>query len=259
MMKRLLVLLGLLLSTLCISRPPIEGELRITLDVPSQVYADEEIRVYLDLDNRGNRTFKIDVAEFFDTDGFEKLSTCSRTNFILRPNGYESVECRLRYVSTPVPAEAKISARVEYSTNLTLVAPILLLTEEEYEKRRIAGTVGGLKERYSVSDGTMRVELELRANPILMRGKEEYVYLSLENLGDGIPENMRIDVQGTTPSGILTCPSGEIRSIGGKIEKVVCTIDVAAARDRTYLNLLAKIQLNYDYKVRKTATVSVIR
>ena len=122
-MRKVLPLLGLLLSILCISKTPIGGELRIALDVPSQVYAGEDIYVYLDLDNRGDKSYEISIAEFFDTDGFEKLSICSRRNFILRPNGYETVECKLRYTSSPVPAQARISA-VSY-THLTL--PTILL------------------------------------------------------------------------------------------------------------------------------------
>lgn len=270
-MKRGNVALTLVIAAICCgcientSTSVSYDKLDVRIDYPSEVYSGETFRVYLDILNHGNLTYKSLGADFFNTGSFTRISDCKMHYGNLEANGMASLECKLNYSREIENSVAEtIDARIFYTRNMTASLAFPVLSRQEYDTRRQLGTYSRRQTGFSQSNNEISIEMELSENPLVDFGGEKYLYFTIYNMGDGLIEEIQKKnvVVWSVPYGIVNSGDCSIPPVlfhdRGKFTKIACRLHPESVKSG-FENAFVFIDVMYDYEIRKTASISVRR
>lgn len=240
-----------------------QDRLDVSLDFPSEVYSGETFRVYLDIKNPGNLTYKALGADFFNTGSFTKLNGCEMQYGDIEPNGMATMECKLKYSrEIENPVTETIDARIFYSRNITASLAFPVLSRGEYDTRRQLGTYSELQTGFSQSNNEISVSMEITENPLVDFGNDKYLYFTITNKGDGFIEEIsrnNINVW-SVPYGIVSAGDCNIPIVlfhdKGTFTKIACKLHPESVKN-DFENAFVFIDVIYDYELRKSASISV--
>lgn len=270
-MKRAAVVLPMIFVAFCCgcidntSTSLSHDRLEASLDYPADVYAGETFRVYLDIRNAGNLTYKDLGAGFFNTGSFTKTSECEMQYGDLEANGMASLECRMKYSrELENPVTESIDARIFYTRNMTASLAFPVLSRQEYDTRRQLGTYSRRQTSFSQSSNEISVEMELSENPLVDFGVEKYLYFTISNNGEGFIDELQRKniIVWSVPFGIVSSGDCSIPPVlfhdKGKFTKIACKLHPESVKSG-FENAFVFIDVLYGYEIRKTASISVRR
>ncbi len=245
---------SIIIISLCVESKSYYG-LEISIDAPTEVLKNQEFTVFLDLKNNGTKSYDIE-AEFFDVGLFTKKGECKK-KFELKPRFEQSLECKLIYEKELEKEMLQtIYASVIYSSEFSMVKEIVLMTQEEYEGRRITKRLEGLPRTFVENNNDLEVLLELSENPIIVREANQYLYLTIRNVGNGIVkdiENLEIKILPNIP---IECDIPEKMYVERYGERIACKIN-AKNIEKSYLNAYVIINIKYKYQLKSFAEIIV--
>jgi hypothetical protein len=248
---------------------------------PAQIFSGSTTRVSIDLENNNPREITDIVFDVFDTGRLIKLtdddnSVCSdgRASLIsvMKPETFKSYYCTLAAPFIEEPSiTSQISAKVSYTTYLPSVQVVNLMSENEYLTRRATGSVVTMPQSYSYQDSNVQIAVDFSEPlPVIIRsGKDYFVYFTIRNIGDGLIESldkgdfMVYPVRSDGPR-IVDCANSidaatwHLDPVGKEFPKIACRL-VLPEGVGVVENYGLRVDLNYRYEVRQSATVDIIR
>lgn len=267
----LILLIAIVISCGCVERnnntPP--EPFHVGIDVPDSVFPDKEFSVYLDIINNQNKTYVVEGG-FYDLNGFESNGECSGGPWVLDKKEIKIIECKLKYPKEFVgesSVKKTIRAYVKYTTNITLGAQLLVLSEDEYILRKQTNNIPEVPTKFEKTENDIKVIVEFQENPFVITPtkKKAYMYVTIKNVGEGTiseidKNNFEISLLSDgreTSVGIVNCnlPS-KLYVEGDTFPKISCEIDFANANPN-YLNLFVIIKLRYSYDLRRSAQIKI--
>lgn len=208
-MKYAMIIALMIAAAGCISQTQTGKDLAVKMTAePPQVFQGQATTLFIDIDNRGGNNAYYVVFELFDT-GIMKLTRgidergCRKAFPALKPGEFQTFECKLQAGEVKETTSGRISAKTTFSAMLDAVQLIEMISREEYERRKAAGTFATQPRKYTYSDGRLALDIELSEEPPVIErsGKNYFIYLTIRNTGSGFvgdiePGNFVI-VQGT--------------------------------------------------------------
>lgn len=238
-----------------------DNGLIIRLDAPQSVRAKQEFSVFLELNNRGSQTYKMSV-DFFDVGMFKKKSECKK-EFELKPMFEKSIDCKLVFdydKDLTQNIEETIHSIIRYSTQFSIVKSFIAMTQEEYENRRITKRLEDLPKVFFENNGDIEVTIELSENPIIVRDIDSYLYIKIKNVGEGFVNDLKksdIEIK-MIPDIVTNCDIDDKISISRSEAIIPCKIELKNLKE-SYLNVYTIINIKYDYEIKKSAKINIIR
>lgn len=255
------IIISVLLSGCVQPNGKIAGGLVINLDAPESVRANQEFSVFLELSNKGDQDYKI-LVDFFDVGMFKKRTECKK-EFELKSGFEQHVDCKLVFETEKAitrDIDEMIYALIRYNTKFSMVRSFVIMTQQEYENRRITNRLEELSKRFIESNGDLEVTLELSENPIVARGVESYLYIKIKNVGDGFASDLKkedIEIK-VVPSFPISCDIDEKISIERGAANIPCKINVKNLKE-SYLNAYVIINIKYEYEMKKDAKIKIFK
>jgi len=233
---------------------------------PGQCNAEEPLYC----DSKGCSWNRCDICgcssgDCLSTGDCGKLNPCSKFLTDMDVGDVQTLECQLKAKLVPyTPYQTKVSARVRYETNLSVVQTIDMMTESWYQSHELAGTLQRRPKSYSYNDKNLQLDLEFSDEmPIIKRsGKESFVTFKLRNIGNGFIFGIRsADLKIIQNQEILK--SCKIDSCGlipiGK-DFPAFTCELSFPENINYLNnYIIIINIKYAYEVREEIPIEIIR
>jgi len=243
-----------IIISLCVETKSYYG-LEISIDAPKEVLKNQKFSVFLDLKNNGTKSYDIEV-EFFDVGLFTKKGECKK-KFELKPGFGQNIECKLVFekeIEKEMPQT--IYASVIYSSEFSMIKEIVFMNQEEYEGRRITRRFEALPKSFVENNNDIEALLELSENPIIVRNVEQYLYVTIRNVGNGIVkdiENFEIKILPNIP---IECDIPEKMYVERYGEIIACKINVKNI-EKSYLNAYVIINIKYKYEIKRLAEIIV--
>jgi hypothetical protein len=299
----LLLLFLLIFTAGCVSLPgifgatqQIGGGLFVTMRPdPQTVFAGGDVRVDIDVDNHNPRSISDVFINLFDP-GYLQLkgrldgstivpadatnSLCNRYLPAMRPGSFASLTCALgaRGIQQDY-LETTASASVAYTTDLSFLQIIDIMSEDEYTRRLEQGQLVTKPKSYSYQDKNVRIDVEFSESlPMVVRNRQYYMYITVNNIGNGFindihagqllaaPAGVQATVDGilqTLPQGIVNCadlddPNWSIHPSGNTFPRIACEVKMPEGV-RVIENYGLLVTLSYNYEVRGSAEVRILR
>ncbi|MBI2172858.1 MAG: hypothetical protein HYT73_01450 [Candidatus Aenigmarchaeota archaeon] len=215
------------------------------------------------------------------------VSGCRKAFSNMKPKEFQTFSCRLATGSVGESVVNRISAKTTFSAELNAVQLIELISREEYERRKAAGTFTTAPRKYTYSDSNVALDIEFSEDlPVIERdGKRYFIHMSVRNAGNGYIKELEpgdfIVTQKTSESSQILPETGETRivrvadtradslvrcdgleermsPIGDKFPRVTCefvppeNIDVIG-------NYPMGVKINYDYETRQNLDIRIIK
>ncbi len=268
---KLVGLLALVLLSLCVQRSEVSkpAGLILTIDAPSSVRVGEEFEVYVDLENNADKAYRIKKLELFDVGSF-KLIKCEpelQNRFPILPHGAKTLTCRLRAEQAIRDrVEVQIAARVIYENNVSFVQDFDVVSFEEYQKRVKAKQWKELPKSFTKQSEEIKATIELSENPMIKRNLTETLSVKFSDIGNGLLTKINCTLS-SLPLNLLYCLNCQkvkerwacaAHVKDKESEPLTCLVNLSAI-NQSYLKVFTKIQLSYDYEIRKTARIKVVR
>jgi hypothetical protein len=250
----IIVICSAIIISLCVESKKFYG-LEISIDAPQEVLKNQEFTVFLDLKNNGTKSYNIE-AEFFDVGLFTKKGECKK-KFELKPRFEQSLECKLIYdkeLEKEIPQT--IYASVIYSSDFSIIKEIVFMTQEEYEGRRITGRLETLPRTFVENNNDLEILIEITENPIIVRDVEQYLYLTIRNVGNGIVKDIENPEINILPNIPIECDVPKKMYVERTGERIACKIN-AKNIEKSYLNAYAIINIKYKYQLKSSAEIIV--
>ena len=144
-----------------------------------------------------------------------------------------------------------------------------VISQDEYNLRKNTGSLVTEPKSYSYRDKNIQLDVEFSEElPIIDKGKTEYIHFTIKNIGEGFLELLEagdIEIKTTTDyEGLLDCDiPARITPIGKEFPRISCGINIDIINPEGYVNYLSNhlvsIDIDYDYEIRKSIPVTVIR
>ncbi|MFH1420411.1 MAG: hypothetical protein ABIG30_00400 [Candidatus Aenigmatarchaeota archaeon] len=135
-----------------------------------------------------------DAIRFTTSEG---IFSCAYGRETLRPNGLASYACNLR---APPASEMMLKIETTYVrtkstfvTNISVPAIVGLIAEDEYIRQKNKGELSSGRSTFTKNDGNIQIDVSFsEPMPIVDRpDKEEYMYIDIRNVGDGVIDDIR--------------------------------------------------------------------
>ena len=188
---------------------------------------------------------------------------CYVTVYGLKSGELQTLECSLNVTqpgsliraTTPVTIALRAQFRARLSGSLTLDA----LSAEEWRRRQTTGTLETKPQSYTFSDGNIQAVLNFDRNGPYVSGDRVIASLSVRSTGDGSVLVLNpSDVLISQYSKAFNCPlETPLRSEKGVFSPVTCMLDVPQTAIATTYPITLTIY--YDYEIRRTVPVSIIK
>ena len=254
----------------CTARQYGEGiSVRMMAD-PDTIFANQDTKLYIDIENNDAQNIQGVKIDVFETGILspKKGQKCEDNLFDdLLPQQAYSFECDMSAKQIDQPyMSSDIFVSVSFKKILGFTQTIEMMTEQEYERQRLAGKIRSAPGSYSYRDNNIEALVDFSDElPLIKREyfgeiKKEYMYIKIRNIGNGFlgdltKESIVIEQKGSA----VKCAIPEKMSpIGNEFQRIACEIDLPPNVE--YIsNYDARISVVYSYDVRKTTSVKVVR
>lgn len=275
-MKKLILLLFLLPVVLvsgCISQTSVGNGIGVSSFIqPSQIYSGNKATVYIDIENKDISPVDASV-EVFNTGIFEKETECKAQYNQFLPKEIKTTHCKLIAPSFEKLSKPTTDTVIDYKVGLRkqFSAPIQfeIMSIEEYDKELYAGTLSYGSKSQSFSDPNININIEFsKQSPFIARdGEKAFMYIYVSSTGNGFlndidKTNFQLSVNNGADDSILNCDfpnqATKLTSIKGKFPPITCEINIP--NQKNYLrSFIIIIKYNYDYEVRGSIPITIIR
>ncbi|GEM_PF-5390352 len=269
----LVLLLPIILVSGCISQTSVGNGIGVSSFLqPSQVYSGTKATIYIDIENKDISAVDASV-EVFNTGILKKESECKAQYNQFLPKEIKTSTCVLTAPSFNELSKPSTDTQVDYkvSSRKLFSAPIQfdIMSQSEYDKELYAGTLKYGGKSQSFSDPNMNINIEFSKQPpfISRDGEKAFMYVYITSTGNGFlrdidETNFGISVNNDADSSILNCDfpnqANKLISIKGKFPPITCEINTP--KDKNYLrSFIIIIKYNYDYEVRGSIPITIIR
>jgi len=270
-LKASILILSLVFVSGCVQQTvSVGGNVLITMSTdPPTVFTGDEVMLSVGIENNSTKTYKNVDFEIFDYGSFAPLNpqVCEKTYDYLRPGEFVTFNCLLK--APEIEGNKQIRARVFYNSKISAVKTVEMISNEEYERRSNLGTLQLSPKEYSFDDGNIRLDIVFSRNlPLITNvGREEYVYLTFSNSGNGFVDSISyedLDVGILQHNEIISIKdqcdineNEEIDIIGKTFPKITCKLPLdETGKPMSSYDLV--IELRYNYEVRKSVDIRII-
>ncbi len=289
-MRYAIILAFLIAASGCVSQSASYGGLVVSMFAdPPQVFQNQATTLFIDIDNRDVKKVNNVVFEVFDTgimrimDG-TTVSACRKSFPKLVPKEFQTFSCRLAAGSVGETIVNRISAKTTFSAELNAVQLIEMISRQEYERRKAAGTFITAPRKYTYSDSNVALDIEFSEDmPVIERsGKRYFIHMTVRNTGNGyirelepgdfivtqktseslqiLPDIETVSVINTQADNLVRCDDfGEkLSPIGDKFPRVTCEF-VPPKKIGVIGNYPMEVKINYDYETRQNLNIRIIK
>jgi hypothetical protein len=255
------ILLVIFLSG-CVEEGILVKSLGMTLTSDSDhVFTGSEISVYLDIINNDARTIRSIDMSVFNTGALTAVSECTKHIEELKKDEFQALTCSLAAPSNIATPEltTTVSARVEFRSTLSAVQLIEMITEDAYLTREMTNDIVKKPKSYSYKDSNMEMQIDFSEElPIVVRGGEKYMYITIRNIGDGFVGDLPAsEIRITDDQNILNCNIEDMSPVGKEFPRIACELNMPSV---SYLsNYLVIIEIDYNYEKRAELPIKIIR
>lgn len=237
-------------------------DMKITAD-PPEVFIDQFTNVYVDVTNRDLKTLESVSIDVFETGLMDKNGDCRQSVSEMKPNQSFTMKCSLKARTEITSKEVNndVHARAKFSAVLGILQPVDFISSDWYERQRLLGMQ--LKPRkFAYTDQNLQATIEFSDNmPFVVReGKKYYMYITVENIGDGImsqiepPKIEYVDKSGQEKIA-RECVFEKLLIVGKKFPRIACEITPPKTDAQKTVDLILNIGYNYD--IRSMTTVKI--
>lgn len=220
------------------------------------------------VNNEGERIRDIKLS-IFDTGIMLKQDSCEWSISELKPEQKINQVCNLRSPEAkeiPEPfIRSPILASMRYKKNFAFLTDVEIITFDEYERRRLTGTLESYYSGATYSDNNIEADLEFSEDLPLVHssGKEIFMYLKIRNIGGGFLGPIGSDkikiIEGNSlvDEGLncLNSVEGKIYPINNEFPRIACKLVLPSDGDINSGRI--GLNIEYEYEIRAETSVEV--
>ncbi len=253
----------LLLSVLvfisgCVTNnPAMEKGLALKMDAnPRSVFAGGTATITLDAENLDTKTLKDVSAEVFETGMFEYANRdCKKSFGDMEPQDFKTFACNLK---AKEKSENTIWARAKFSSTLSAVQTVDILSQAEWETRQKTGAAADGQKSFSFGDNNLEIAMDFSDAPIIVSGKKNYVSFTVKNTGSGFIEKLAKDkINVGVKNANLNCQQQDIFIKGREFPRFICEIAPTGAIG-SFITAEISISIGYDYEMRSSVSATIV-
>ena len=256
----LLLLIVIVFSSACVNTVTLGEGLATSIQTSPRVFAGEDVKIFIDVENKDLKLYKNVEVDLFDT-GFLTGEECKKDLGEIRSGETKTFVCTLKAPDSINEdyIENTISAKTTYSSSLRLLSNIEVISSDEYERRRVTGKLVEEDGTEAISDNSLMAEISFNQDlPIVRRGDQPLLFLTIENAGSGILQKLdqgKIKLE----SGIVKseCVNKAFDVLDSKYPKITCEMNIGDVEDIENHDILVEIQYSYD--VRDKIFIDIVR
>jgi len=259
-MKYILLTL-LVMSSACVSTLQ-DGSLVTSVTSAPRVFEGADMKFFVDVENTGARNYGNVVVDFFDTGFLE--GDCSKSIGNMEPAQTASFVCTLKAKETGQDSiENVINVRTRYSSSFKFLKNIEVISQNEYEMRRLTGNLETLPSSESFSDNSLQADVSLSSDLPLIGGREDYFFfMQLSNIGGGIPSAIEKGGISVESRSLLQqgCASSKLELVDSRYPQITCKLQkdkIDAVKNTETFPVL--VEVKYSYDVRDKVYVEIAR
>jgi len=274
------LLVLLVVASGCINQTVVGSGIAINSYIyPSSIYPDSETTLSIDTQNTDISAVDVNV-DVFDS-GILVLpdAGCTAQYEKFLPKEIKTLTCkltspprdRMTQQSTPVNIQYKVTLNKLFSAPISFYA----MSYDEYSKEQQAGTLVIAPRTYTFSDPNMMIDITFTKDPPFIARESEKVlmYINIQSLGSGFLKD--IDANNfmiEDNEHILDCDFGrtwlersnpgttiaKLTAIKGKFPPITCELNLDD-QENYIRNFIIIIKYNYDYEIRGSVPVTIIK
>lgn len=280
-----LLLLIIVLSLGCTQPNSVGGSVFLHLSADSStVFSGNSVGINVDMENKNPRSVNSVVVNVFDA-GLMNIvgGQCVKSFPLVLPNEFKSFSCLLNAPGKEKllndKTSTEVNAKVEYTTDLSFVQLVEMVSEEEYKRKSDTGDLVLKPSHYSYNDDNVNIDLDFSSEmPIMIKDASQpqyayqdyYVYFTVKNIGNGFMDDIQKSDFSAKPVAPLGVQSAEIvncekakESLPLKVQgktfpKFACKLSLPAGT-KSIENYGMQVTLKYRYEVREKTNIVIIR
>lgn len=267
MEKRIILLFALfsiILTSGCTSTNVAPSGVTLALRAdPSPVFSGSTTSVYLDLDNKDDKTIDNVKLEVFDA-GLFGGNPCGKLFARMLPYEFQTIQCNFVAPVLREPAQTEINALASFGATLSGIQPFEIITQAEYQRRLNTQSYVQAPQKYSFRDRNALIEMEFSEPPpiILAPGKKYFVYFTVTNAGNGFIKQVDDSNFLISGQGLLNCAQHGILEPDGKtFPRIACQITVpdSLIAGKSFVSSQIGMDFRYNYELREKLPVNIIK
>lgn len=251
MKKSVIILILIIFLSGCNETQEKYNPLKISIDVPSEVFEQEEIYLTATMENNALKSYDNIKISLFNPGEFSVNDCSVLSKNRLTPYEIAVLDCELKAPSVLMERQYDLGLTTEFSSSLNHVLPVELVSQDEYRKMEQTGKTVTENYQKTVSDGNIRMNIELPTHPLIEKQSDQYMKIDLTNSGNGYAEITSFSINSPLVSDCDNTGSFELN--GDKT--INCLLNTQTENYLSVENVIFNI--NYDYEIITTKTVSV--
>lgn len=257
-MRNALLVLALVFISGCVTdAPAIKNGLVLTMDAnPAALFPGGTATITMDLENVGDKTLRNVSADVFETGMFE-AGNCKKSFGDMEPQDFKTFACSLKAKKVDRTVDSTIWARAEFSSAISAVQTIDVLSQDEWEIRKKSGMATEGQKSFSFKDSNLEVVMDFSSAPVVISDKKNFVSFAIRNIGSGFIEkigNSSVTIKGRNVE--LCDLQQDIFISGREFPRFSCAIKPAGTD--SFITAEVSISINYDYEMRSSVSASIV-